>query len=111
METKTDYLRVRLTREEKIKLDLNSTRQGMTISDYAKSGWRYQKVLGRQVEDIQTDWELGKLTVEEQEKLNAAISDLRSAYLVLNDLSEKKKVPTWTKNLIRDYILSVLDRE
>ncbi|MGE9969999.1 hypothetical protein, partial [Limosilactobacillus reuteri] len=65
----------------------------------------------RQVEDIQTDWELGKLTVEEQEKLNAAISDLRSAYLVLNDLSEKKKVPTWTKNLIRDYILSVLDRE
>ena len=111
METKTDYLRVRLTREEKMKLDLNSTRQGMTISDYAKSGLRYQKVLGRQVEDIQTDWELGKLTVEEQEKLNGAISDLRSAYLVLNDLSEKKKVPTWTKNLIRDYILSVLDRE
>lgn len=36
METKTDYLRVRLTREEKMKLDLNSTRQGMTISDYAK---------------------------------------------------------------------------
>ena len=111
METKTDYLRVRLTREEKMRLDLNSTRQGMTISDYAKSGLRYQKVLGRQVEDIQTDWELGDLTTEEQEKLNGAISDLRSAYSVLNNLSEKKKVPAWTKNLIRDYILSVLDRE
>ena len=52
METKTDYLRVRLTREEKMRLDLNSTRQGMTISDYAKSGLRYQKVFGKQVEDI-----------------------------------------------------------
>ncbi|WP_323083020.1 hypothetical protein, partial [Limosilactobacillus reuteri] len=70
-----------------------------------------QKILGRQVEDIQTDWELGDLTAEEQEKLNTAISDLRSAYLVLNELAEKKKVPAWTKNLIRDYILSVLDRE
>lgn len=111
METKTDYLRVRLTREEKMRLDLNSTRQGMTISDYAKSGLRYQKVFGKQVEDIQTDWELGDLTAEEQEKLDAAISDLRSAYLILNELTEKKKVPAWTKNLIRDYILSILDRE
>ena len=93
METKTDYLRVRLTREEKMRLDLNSTRQGMTISDYAKSGLRYQKVFGKQVEDIQTDWELGDLTAEEQEKLDAAISDLRSAYLILNELTEKKKVP------------------
>lgn len=111
METKTDYLRVRLTRDEKMKLDLNSTRQGMTISDYAKSGLRYQKVFGKQVEDIQTDWELGDLTAEEQEKLDAVMSDLRSAYLILNELTEKKKVPAWTKNLIRDYILSVLDRE
>ena len=111
METKTDYLRVRLTREEKMRLDLNSTRQGMTISDYAKSGLRYQKVFGKQVEDIQTDWELGDLTAEEQEKLDAVMSDLRSAYLILNELTEKKKVPAWTKNLIRDYILSVLDRE
>ena len=46
-----------------------------------------------------------------QEKLDAVMSDLRSAYLILNELTEKKKVPAWTKNLIRDYILSVLDRE
>ena len=81
METKTDYLRVRLTREEKMRLDLNSTRQGMTISDYAKSGLRYQKVFGKQVEDIQTDWVASLESELESEKGKASAMDEQVALM------------------------------
>lgn len=111
IDTKTELLRVRLTREEKMKLDLNAARQNMTISDYAKSGLRYQQIFGRDIADIQNKAVFEDLTVSEQENLNKVLSELRNAYMSLNELVENKKVPAWTKNMIRDYILPELDKE